>query len=114
MLDYGRNVAGGRGFRTYRRACPAANGLSRIFEDIGWLNGPLIRSIRCLTLGCPEGRRSALSVHPPDDYGIDSKESSRRRHTFSWFAVWALRARQKVPYHLNYNACWPASDPISG
>jgi hypothetical protein len=29
-LDTSAVVAGGRGVRTYRRACPAANGLSRI------------------------------------------------------------------------------------
>ena len=30
---------GGRGLRTYRRAFPAANGLSRTFDDLGSLNG---------------------------------------------------------------------------
>src|SRR5689334_185754 len=64
-------------------------------------------SIRCLILGSPEGRRYALSVHPPHDYGIDSKESSRRRHACSWFAVRPFTGLQEVPYHLNCNVSWP-------
>ena len=39
----GKIRCGGRGFRTYRRACPAANGLSRISRG----SPELLDGIRC-------------------------------------------------------------------
>ena len=41
VSEEGKNEGrcGGRGSRTYRRTLPAANGLSRVFDDLGRLNG---------------------------------------------------------------------------
>ncbi len=74
-----RDVAGGRGLRTYRRTCPAASGSSGIFDDRGGLGGPrivadsILRSLR--------SRGTAIrAIRSPRDVVDSNPRSPRRPH----------------------------------
>jgi len=87
---------------------PAANDSRTLFDDLAWLYG---LGHRCrferflsdiqwdgdqsfpFTTGCFEFK---LKVSPPTPW-----------HCLA--AVRAFTARREVPYHLNCDACWPAS-----
>lgn len=95
-----RMRCGGRGSRTYRRTLPAANGLSRIFDDRGPLDGghmaadSILDSLNPCTLA---GRYGSYPSISPSTLEPEGRRAARPR-----------TGLREVQLHLSCNACWPA------
>jgi hypothetical protein len=85
--------------RTYRRAYPPPNGLSRIYDDLGPPSSGHIVAVSIPGSLLSHGA-AIRAIRPPQGVMEDLPKSSRRPHPLVE-AVRALRALREVQYHRN-------------
>jgi hypothetical protein len=96
------------GLRTYRRACPATNGLSRIFSSIGIAEWRYF----CLTDSMPDSLipsgEAIIAIFPSKGrYRFEPKIFPPNPYR-SWMPLGVYKPRQEVQHHLKCNVCRPA------